>query len=72
MPTNDGRDHFVIPIPGAGPCPRCGSQMQRYEHAHDWKPLPHKGYYKYWDRCMKCKYPYNPPESYVPKKEILR
>lgn len=65
MPTNDGRDHNVVQIPGGGPCPRCGTQMQRYKHNPDWKPLANKGFYTYWERCTNCKYPHNPPDAYV-------
>jgi hypothetical protein len=64
MAKRDGRDPSPIRILGAGICPKCGEQMQRYEHSKEWKPLPGRGYFKFWDRC-KCGFNRNPPEAYV-------
>jgi hypothetical protein len=33
-------------------CRRCGQQMQRWQHAADWKPQPGKGWYLWWFECL--------------------
>jgi hypothetical protein len=41
-------------IGGGNPCPRCGQQMQRFEHAPTWRPKRGRCFYAWWDRCMLC------------------
>lgn len=52
--SNRNTDRGKRPITGGLLCPHCGGPMQRYEHSPDWQPLPGRGYYTYWDRCIPC------------------
>ena len=60
----DGRDPNPVRILGGEMCPKCGQQMQRYEHSAGWKPLPGRGHFKFWEKC-KCGFSRNPAEAYV-------
>jgi predicted RNA-binding Zn-ribbon protein involved in translation (DUF1610 family) len=51
-----GRDPAPIAIKGAFFCPKCGEKMQRYKHSINWKPLPGRNFFIFWDRCKKCEY----------------
>ena len=37
------------------PCPKCGQETQRFEHAPTWRPKRGRCFYAWWDRCMLCK-----------------
>ncbi len=37
-------------------CRKCRSKMIRYQHSKNWIPQSNSYYFKYWDKCRKCKY----------------
>jgi hypothetical protein len=46
-----------VPILGGGPCPRCGSTMQRYKHPPGWTPPTFMPvWHAAWDKCDACDY----------------
>jgi uncharacterized protein with PIN domain len=65
MRATNNRDFHPVPILGGDHCPKCGNVMQRYTHNPKWKPLPGRGFYKHWDRCIDCRRYYNPADAYV-------
>jgi hypothetical protein len=48
------KDPAPIPIDGGKPCPKCARPMQRFRHSVAWRPLPGRGLYTQWDRCIPC------------------
>lgn len=45
-----------VPIPGGLPCPKCKRPMQRCEHKPWWCPKPGHYFYRYWDKCHRCRH----------------
>lgn len=43
-------------IEGGENCRKCGRQMQRFEHAGSWQPVPRRDHFLFWDRCNPCRH----------------
>lgn len=41
-------------IEGGARCPKCRHPMQRYQHGAEWRPMPGRSWYRFWDRCANC------------------
>ena len=59
------RDKKARPIEGGLACPKCRAVMQRYEHSPNWKPLPGKYWFRFWDRCLPCQHVQHYHEAFM-------
>lgn len=67
LKMSKSKDLAPVEINGGRPCPKCELPMKRFQHSAAWRPLPGRGFYKYWDRCVRCGHFQNYPEAHVPK-----
>lgn len=60
------RDISTVRIEGGKHCPRCKRAMQRFKHSEDWRALPGRGWFKWWDICGPCQKICNYGEARMP------
>ncbi len=45
-----------VKVFGGGVCPKCRVPMQRYEHAPGWRSRSQHSYFRWWDKCSRCRH----------------